>query len=201
MKKNRLLVLLCCFVLCVSFLAGCGKNKTDLPESTKPDESVVTPQTISLPFDQPLDFGFSSGAGAWYTSLTLKPDGTFSGSYHNSEMGNVGEGYPLGTVYCADFSGKFTDIEKTDDYSYKMKLSEFDIENEGNEYIEDEMRYVVSVPNGMDGTEYVLYVPQTPIENLSDEFLSWRKIKDDSVNQLSVYGIENKTTGIGFFAY
>lgn len=33
-----------------------------------------------------LTFSFSSGAGAWITSLTLLPDGAFSDEYHDSDM-------------------------------------------------------------------------------------------------------------------
>ena len=52
-----------------------------------------------LPEDFPRGFIFASGAGAWGSSLSLWPDGTFTGSYHDSEMGENGEDYPNGTVY------------------------------------------------------------------------------------------------------
>ena len=42
-------------------------------------------------------FEFSSGVGAWSTELTMLEDGTFWGNFHDSEMGETGEGYPNGT--------------------------------------------------------------------------------------------------------
>ena len=65
-------------------------------------------------------FGFSSGAGAWGTFLDLNDDGTFSGEFHDSNMGETGEGYPYGTVYVCDFSGKFSEPEKINEYTYSI---------------------------------------------------------------------------------
>lgn len=53
-------------------------------------------------------YGFSSGAGAWGTYFYLEKDGTFTGRFHDSEMGETGDGYPNGTVYISEFSGKFS---------------------------------------------------------------------------------------------
>ena len=182
--------------MCV--LCGCSKQQTNnvIP---KTDEEVT--KTANLPLERPLDFHYSSGVGAWWTTMTLKPDGTFVGTFQNSELGDMDEEYPHGTVYIAEFNGEFTDVEKIDDYSYLMKLSELKIEDEGKEYIEEKVRYVITKPYGLEGNEFVLYVPETPVEMLNTEFLDWKVIKDDSLKTLSVYGLENKSMGIGFFSY
>ena len=36
-----------------------------------------------------LEWTFSSGAGGWSTDMRILPDGTFSGEYHDSEMGEA----------------------------------------------------------------------------------------------------------------
>ena len=41
-------------------------------------------------------FEFCSGVGAWGTELTIGENGAFKGSFHDSEMGETGEGYPDG---------------------------------------------------------------------------------------------------------
>ena len=46
----------------------------------------------------PKDYTFASGAGAWATSLELYEDGSFAGDYHDSDMGDSGDGYPNGTI-------------------------------------------------------------------------------------------------------
>ena len=43
-----------------------------------------------------MEFYFSSGAGGWATVMTIDADGTFSGNFHDSDMGTTGEGYPYG---------------------------------------------------------------------------------------------------------
>ena len=53
------------------------------------------------------EFGFASGAGGWSSELTFANDGIFMGSYHDSDMGDTGDGYPNGTIYVSDFSGRF----------------------------------------------------------------------------------------------
>ena len=37
-------------------------------------------------------FYFSSGAGAWGTEMDISADGSFTGNFHDSEMGDTGEG-------------------------------------------------------------------------------------------------------------
>lgn len=77
-------------LLCTALLTGCGqKDKAALPE------------------DFPIDFVFSSGVGAWATSMTLEQDGAFSGEYYDADMGVCDEDYPNGTVYICDFRGGF----------------------------------------------------------------------------------------------
>ena len=49
---------------------------------------------------------FSSGAGGWSAGLRIGEDGSFTGDFHDSEMGDMGEEYPNGTIYCCSFSGR-----------------------------------------------------------------------------------------------
>ncbi len=66
-------------------------------------------------------FYFGSGVGAWSTELRIGSDGSFTGSYHDADMGDIGEGYPGGTYYFCGFEGSFKDLERVDRYTYKMK--------------------------------------------------------------------------------
>ena len=77
---------------------------------------------IQLPIDTTMGFVFASGAGAWGTSLAVDKNGIFAGNFHDSDMGDTGDGYPNGTVYVSNFDGKFKNITKIDDYTYKMEL-------------------------------------------------------------------------------
>lgn len=148
-------------------------------------------------------FTFSSGAGGWRTILNLAADGTFTGEYTDSEMGARNEEHPNGTQYICSFSGKFDNFQKANEYSYKMTLAYLKTKEEpGKEYIEDGVKYITNEPYGLEeGKDFILYLPNTPIENLSEEFLSWCPYRtgENSRETLSCYGIFNVNKGYGFF--
>lgn len=143
----------------------------------------------------PQGFDFSSGAGGWGTHIDLNPDGTFTGQYHDSDMGDTGSGYSNGTVYICDFSGRFTSPKKINDYIYSMNLESFDVEGvSGTVYYEDNIRYIVSDPYGFDNAdEFFIYLPGCPLKETSEEFLSWSFINTQIRNTIptGVYGIYN----------
>ena len=74
------------------------------------------------------DFYFASGAGGWATELEIEEDGTFSGEYFDSDMGDRGTDYPNGTRYECEFEGSFQAPEKIDEYSYRLKLENLSYE-------------------------------------------------------------------------
>lgn len=152
-------------------------------------------------------FYFSSGVGGWGTSLDIYADGSFEGSYHDSDMGDIGEGYSNGTVYLSDFRGSFTDIKKVNDYTYTMKLQTIELEKEpGTEWIEKEARYIASEPYGMDNAEEVyLYLPGAPTAELPSDFLDWVSmprgwVEEDIPVILDGYGLYNPNERTGFYA-
>ena len=184
-----------------------GSGPADEAEQKDEGNKEAEPQSDSgqLPIDKDIEFNFASGAGAWGTSLTLKPDGTFSGSFHDSEMGDSGDGYPNGSIYVSNFTGSFKNITKIDDYTYKMELDHYDTANPvGTEEIQDDIRYVYSEPYGVEGGNvFYLYLPGKPISELTEEFISWSygvKGQDLSKNKtLDCHGLYNEAAQEGFF--
>ena len=103
MKRKILVlgfVLLLCVNLCAPVCAAPGGTAGTLP---------VTP-----------DFSFSSSVGSWFTALTVHTDGTFEGSYYDSDMGDTGDGYPNGIVYLSTFSGTFDHVTQVDPYTWSI---------------------------------------------------------------------------------
>ncbi|MBR6824975.1 MAG: hypothetical protein IKM59_00325 [Oscillospiraceae bacterium] len=151
----------------------------------------------------PLSFYFSSGAGGWGTELYLEEDGSFTGYYRDSEMGTTGEGYPCGTAYVCTFSGRFGQGKRIDNFTYGLKLEELNFEKPvGEEWIEDEIRYVASQPAGLElGTDYVIYLPNTPTSLLSEDQLFWwpGRYYGDYITTLHGYGLYNTADDSGFF--
>lgn len=164
------------------------------------EDTEATGEYDEIPF--PLQFTFSSGAGGWGTVLLLNSDYTFNGSFHDSDMGDLAPEYPGGTAYISTFSGRFENITQLDEYSYSLELTQIEMSNiPGEEWIEDGIRYIATDPYGLEGTQYTLYLPDTPVNRLSDEFLSWWPYRYEQGETLSCFGILNETNGHGFFTY
>lgn len=137
----------------------------------------------------------------------MNRDGSFVGEHTDSEMGECGDDYPEGTVYICEFSGSFDRIRQIDEYSYSMNIREIIIsDKEGKEWMEGKVRYINSEPYGLeDGENFIFYSPETPIDSLSDDFLSWWPSwyfsETDPPKTLSCYGLYNQDMGYGFFSY
>ena len=121
---------------------------------------------------------FSSGVGAWSTELRIRPDGTFSGEYHDSEMGETGEGFPEGTIYGCTFTGRLSVAGQADETTWKIRVDSLSLdEGQVPEAVEDGVRYVTSDPYGLSaGDEMLLYRPGTPISLLSEDQLFWAHV-------------------------
>ena len=146
-------------------------------------------ETGNIFSEMPKDFVFSSGAGGWSTDIEISEDGSFTGGYHDSEMGAIGDGYPNGTVYVCTFSGRFSDPEPTDkEYIYSTKLVELNIrakEKIGTEEIADDTLYIYSSPYGFDDAdEFLIYLPGTPLSELSEECRSWMLLSDSIFKEI-----------------
>lgn len=184
-------------------LDDCYSTAYENTDYTMPTGSVLS----ELPISGPLNLSFSSGAGAWGTSLLLNRDGSFEGGYMDSDMGDQGNGYPYGTTYMCAFNGYFDSITQINDYSYSLTLKEVNMANEREgEWIEDGFRYITTEPIGMEqGKSFILYTPDAPIGKLSSEFLEWwpwgYTQEGDLMDTLSCYGLYNEEMGYGFFSY
>lgn len=129
----------------------------------------------TLPLNAPLELTFSSGAGGWGTYITLEPDGSFTGLYRDSNMGEGGDGYES-TVYLSYFSGRFMDIRKNPDNTYTMFLDYCSYDTPiGTETIEEGfIRQVYTEAYGISqGGMFTLYLPGTPISELPEGYTEW----------------------------
>ncbi len=169
-----------------------------------PEEDAWRAFDTGLPEDTPpLEFIMATGASSMYTSLTLHPDGSFEGVYSNNE--NIAaEEYPLGTRYYCEFSGRFDEITKIDEYSYSMRLAELNCGTELDKvWIQDEVRHIGSEPVGVEqGETFRFYLPGAPLADLDEAFVSWcpdaYQWRERSLDRLSSYGIYNVEGGYGF---
>ena len=164
-------------------------------ESTEPDFEALSK----------LEWSFSSGAGAWSTDLRIQADGSFSGEYHDSEMGETGEGYPDGTVYGCSFTGTMSLAGKANEDAWILRVDSLTLdEGQVPEAIEDGLRFVTAGPYGIsEGDEMLLYRPGTPVSALSEEMLIWAHVLDQETppEALETWFLSSEKNESGFVGF
>ena len=96
-----------------------------------------------------------------------------------------------------------------DQYYYTMSLEKLEILDIPEMWIENGYRFLKEdEPYGLEnGENFTLYMPETPIEQLSEDFLiwwpSWYYSEEETVRpeKLSCYGMCNEAMQYGFFSY
>lgn len=210
-------------LICMLVLAGCKKTKDEFTQDsvnvdmeTKTEVEIENENTLSsleefsfLEFKN-LNFTFLSGAGGWSTEMTIAEDGSFSGIYHDSDMGSASESYPNGTQYHCSFHGKFAEPVRKDKYIYATTIESISYDNPvGTEEIKDGFRYIYADAYGLDNPEEILiYLPGMPIDELPEGYLSWvrnnwRMDYEFTLNNttLPFYGLYNVSEEQGFSSY
>ena len=215
--------------LCLLLLAGCGNQGTQFSTAVitpgggdaekppvedtadAPEEEPAVPEPAgpeNLFAIMPETYMFCSGAGGWSTDLYLELDGSFTGEFHDSDMGDGSGHFPNGTVYLCNFSGKFAQPERLDATTYAMRLESLETErpDDGAEEIVDGTRFINSGPYGLENAEELrIYLPETPVEGLSEDVLwvvrgpyNWEETEEGTLGYWIIY---NVTEECGFAEY
>ena len=152
-----------------------------------------------------LEWSFSSGAGGWSTEMRIAADGSFSGNYHDSEMGEAADDYPNGTVYVCAFTGQMTGLEQVDALTWRVQVdSVTPDEAPGQETIDDGVRYVTNEPYGLTaGDEMQIYLPCTPIEGFTEDMRMWAHLlgEENSAATLEDWFLYSRKNDTGFVGY
>lgn len=218
MKKSLVVGLL----LAVT-LSGCGKSVQDYVKDAPVKQEQTTKDTEKeTEYLEPTEieeegftfadvakkeFYFASGAGGWGTVLYIDEDGTFEGNYHDSDMGDTGDGYPNGTLYYCDFEGEFTKPEKVNDYTYKFQIKDISFANKpGTQEIIDEILYVYSDAYGLENAKDIyMYLPGAPVSELPEAYIDWVRMTwgydEGQPAELPFYGLYNVAQEEGFSSY
>lgn len=157
---------------------------------------------VSLTFEDLAKYGysFSSGVGGWSDDFDIEKDGSFHGNYHDSDMGDAGEDYPDGTRYYCDYEGHFENIQKVDDYTYKMHLKDIKILNDDQEDIADGVKYIPVTPYALNNADVVeIYMPGKPVSEIDEEVRNWLFIpyqdQQDTLENMALVNV-NENQGI-----
>ena len=152
-----------------------------------------------------MEWTFSSGVGGWSTEMKISGDGSFTGNYHDSEMGETGDDYPYGTVYVSSFSGQMSLLGQADELAWRVQIDKLTPdEAPGQESIDDGVRYVTDDPYGLtEGDEMLLYLPGTPLDAFTEDMRMWAHLMDQenpsaSLESWFLYSRKNETGFVGY---
>ena len=166
------------------------------------NEPVHNPEAIFEKLTKP--FIFTSGAGGWYTGMSISKDGNVKGTYTDMNRGITGSNYPNGQMYISEFTGKFGNLVKVNDYEYKMTLTDLDYPKVGETKIVNGVKIDTTEPYGIanaksPGKEFILYLPGRPVKDLPQEVGGWiYDFKNRMPEKLTRAVIFNKDKGWAF---
>ncbi len=155
--------------------------------------------SVTMPFEEEQLALVLSDGNTGRTDLVINRDGTFTGTFINANPDDVASDYPEGTVRICNFSGEFTKIKKLNNYAYKLTTEGITMEDiVGSSWIENGIQYISAAARGIeDSKEFVLYLPGTPTNALSEEFLSWCPYTPEG--KIENYALLNAELMYGFF--
>ena len=213
--------LLVAMLLTFGFLAGCGgSGGSASPEAEKSNSAsseAETASSVSSEKEPPedsaefsfsdlsnLEFWFGSGAGAWRTVLSVGGDGSFEGEFTDFDAGSGAGDFPNGVCYICDFSGKLTQPERVNDYTYSVQLERLELTREPDTAeVRDGTKYIYSDPYGLDDAQELLfYLPGAPVEELPEDYVHWARGYGDVIGEtLPFYGLYNLGGSQGFSSH
>lgn len=192
--KKTIGALLCAALAAASFTAYAGETEAE----------KTAPAAEEFSFEELEDtvFYYSSGAGGWFVELNIAPDGSFTGNYHDSEMGEFADEYPYGSVYGCLFHGQLEAGGMLENGAFELTVTELE-KNEGqlDEAIEDGIRYVTTDPAGLsEGDSLQLFRPGYPVEQLPEGYRYWSHLYflEEIPEELPFYGIYDESQDSGF---
>ena len=137
------------------------------------EERFEQPSAVQadLPLPFPVSCYYTSGVGAWANEMTILPDGSFWGYYHNMDMGDFAASYPHGTMYECSYTGRFDRIHQRSASEYQMEVSylqTFGIKDDPE--IRNQIRWIVFDSYGIrSGETFSLYLQDLPAEQMPQE--------------------------------
>lgn len=155
--------------------------------------------TRKFPFVADTWWRFSSGSGAWQTTLHVSSDGAFSGLFEDVDMGDVGEDYPNGTQYISRFSGCFETMTQVAEGMYYGQVESLTWEGTADEvaYV-DGVRVITREPYGISqGDGFLLCAQGVDIGYLTENQRIW--VQDNlSEGKVACPVLINQTEDWGF---
>lgn len=145
------------------------------------------------------DYYLASGAGGWETSLEINEDGTFTADFHDSDMGDMAEEYPDGTLYLGSCTGRFEVVGSVDEYTYRLKVvDKKELYTPDVIEIVDGIRQIYTETYGVEGDgEFEMYLPGKNVSEMTEDSFMWIGMTSSDVFKttfLTIYAVRNVST-------
>lgn len=146
------------------------KSESDLGKDYS-NEPVHNPEAIFKKLRKP--FNIPNLLGGWGTYMKISKDGNIIGKYRDTNWWYTGPNHPKGQIFISDFTGKFNNLDKVNDYEYTMRLTDLEYPKAGETKFVNGVKIDTSVPRGIadeksPGKEFILYLPGFPVKDLPE---------------------------------
>lgn len=152
------------------------KVTTNAKQQASSEQQTNKPKQQKTIFQQIAgrDFWFTSGAGGWRTVMTINEDGTFSGKFTDSDMGDSGTDYPKGSMKISEFTGRLDNVQKVSATAYTMTVSQLDYDPANATTIVDGVREITAEPYGIGlNDDITIYLPGQEVERNDATYRMW----------------------------
>lgn len=183
--------------------ASAEKRSSEVVDRNVPALQRLRQQSV-LPDNMPEALVLESTMSGWTTTVSILPDGSFSGTYTQLVSSQASSDYPNGTAYTCNFTGKFSDVERIGETGFSMKLGDVELEYEvGEKWVEDGVLNVGAQPLGFEtGGTFELWRPGTSTEDLGWWLSAWcvDYAETGVPEQLDRWALDNVDASYGFFS-
>lgn len=152
------------------------KVTTNAKQQASSEQQTNKPKQQKTIFQQIAgrDFWFTSGAGGWRTVMTINEDGTFSGKFTDSDMGDSGTDYPKGSMKISEFTGRLDNVQKVSATAYTMTVSQLDYNPANVATIVDGVREITAEPYGIGLNDAItIYLPGQEVDRNDATYRMW----------------------------
>lgn len=152
------------------------KVTTSVKQQSSSEHQTDKPKQQKTIFQQIAgrDFWFTSGAGGWRTVMTINDDGTFSGKFTDSDMGDSGADYPKGSMNISEFTGRLENVQKVSYTAYTMTVAQLDYNPADVTTIVDGVREITTEPYGIGLNDAItIYLPGQEVDRNDTTYRMW----------------------------
>lgn len=178
---------------------GSGEESSQTSDNSGSDEESSQTSRDKDEVDTEALFGglteqFVRSGAHWGARLHIRSDGSFD--YDYSARTKAPANGKLGIATASQFTGRFTDVKRVNDYTYSMTISdmEFTVEPGTKEEKNDcEVTYTNDTYGLAEGATVKLYTPDAPIQSLPSQFTNYARVPNGIPNgdKLGAYCIQD----------